>query len=80
MAWAAEAQTVEQYIQSRVPGLSLAMIKLEWADLVDEGLVEPFPSGMTAAPAWERFRLTEYGRQFVDFVLSDESAPKPQGI
>lgn len=60
--------SVDGYIQSRAPGMAIDLIRLEWQDLVAEGLADPYPTGMAIAPAWERFRLTDYGRRFVRFV------------
>ena len=60
----------ETYLVDRLPDLPIDVLKLDWADLQREGMLDNYPAGMAVTPPPQLVAgmLKPYGRRFITFV------------
>jgi hypothetical protein len=58
------------YLLARMPGADIENVKLDWADLQVAGMLDNYPTGLTATPKPVLLVgcLRAFGRRFTDFI------------
>jgi hypothetical protein len=61
---------MDAYVSFGIPGIDIALMRLDWSDLQTAGILGNYPSGMTVTPQWQIAHggITGYGQRFIAFV------------